>query len=371
MYFYPRSSLDAETAQTVQSRLLSWTVRLVQQDEKKLVLKKLCSTLCTYFIRSPVLWQNPLLHLAISLQQGEVVHDLPIDDRETVMNKALSALTSQQIVVLLWFAATLAEEVGKVDSGTPGYARLHTEMESIVRDASQVMKSAFGQLDSTNDSSLKREALICFIAWVNYAQPIWPRNPEALQNLRNLIPAGLQCIYDDQIAEDSIEMFRDILEGYTTFFAPVHMDMIADIIRNHMQPILERAVAEKDETGEPYGRFVVAYGAANIQQVIEESSRGGTTAIVVKLVLSFLDSEGYPGDDLFLAFGSVEFWNTYIEYVNDEIFSADPDGEEPSWAAHARQVMKRVVELLWRKLWTPTNDVAKGWRDEEREMFKE
>lgn len=370
-YSLSRPSLDAETAQTVQRRLIHWTVRLVNQGDANMVLKKMCSTLTTYFIRSPTLWYNPLLDLAVSFQQGDAKYEATLDDAAKSVSDILPSLTPQQMVVLMWFAATLAEDVSKVDSNTAVHARLHTQMESIVKDASSILTFCFRPPKASSDSGLTREALACYGSWVNYAQPIWPRNPDALRHLRDLIPSALNCIYDEETDDDALEMFRDILESYTSFFEPQHMDLIARIITEYIHPILEKAVAEKDAAGEPYGRFVAAYGSANIKQVIEESSEGKGSGIVVKLVLDFLASDGYPGDDLFLAFGSIEFWNTYIEYVNDEIFSVDVDDEQPKWAIHARQIAKRVVELLWQKLWTPTTDVAKDWRDEEREMFKE
>ena len=333
-----------------------------------MVLKKMCSTLVTYIIRSPTLWQAPLLHLAASFQQGDAVPAPESGDAAKAVASVLPTLSSRQQVVLMWFAATLAEDVCKVDANTPTHARLHAEMENIVKEASATLSFSFSQ---SSDGSVKREAIACYGAWINYAQPIWPRNPDALRHLRDLIPPALSCIYGEETDDDALEMFRDILESYTSFFEPQHMEMINGIINEYIRSILERALAEKDAAGEPYGRFVAAYGSANIEQVIEESSEGKGSGIVVKLILDFLASDGYPGDDLFLAFGSIEFWNTYIEYVNDEVFSADPDEEQPQWAVHAREVAKRVVELLWRKLWTPPSDVAKEWRDEEREMFKE
>lgn len=329
-------------------------------------MKKICTTLAAYFIRSPLLWSNPLLHLAASFQRGEAVDESQPDDMS--WSDIVSALSAHQLQILLWFSATLAEDMAKVDSTTPAHTRLHAQMEAIVRQATGIIAFSFDQSES---SRVKYEALTCYGSWTNYAQHIWPRNPDALQYLRDLIPAALNCIYVEELAADALEMFRDILESYTSFFEPQHMDMIAKIINEYICPILEKVIAEKDLEGESYGRFVTAYGSANIKQVVEEASEGKGSGIVVKLVLGFLASDGYAGDDLFLAFGSIEFWNTYIEYVNDEVFSADPDSEPTKWELHAREVAKRVVELLWQKLCTPSSDVAKSWREEEHEMFKE
>lgn len=336
-----------------------------------MVLKKMCSTLATYFIRSPTLWQHPLLHLVACLQQGDTVNEPTIEDSAKAVASIIPTLSAQQLVAVLWFAATLAEDVGKVDSNTLAHARIHAQMESIVREANAILTFSFSQSNAPTGSGVKREAIACYGSWIYYAQPLWPRNPEALHYLRDLIPAALNCVYEEETDEDALEMFRDILESYTSFFEPQHMDHIAKMVNEYIRPILENAVAGKDAGAEPYGRFVAAYGSANIKQVIEDYSDDKESGTVVNLILSFLASDGYPGDDLFLAFGSIEFWNTYIEYVNDEVFSADLDAEPSKWERDVRQVARRVVELLWRKLWTPPSEVGKDWGDEEREMFKE
>ena len=338
-----------------------------------MVLRKICSTLVTYFIRSPTSWQHPLLHLAMSFEHGDAVQGPAPSDAVQTITAILPALSEQQLMALMWFAATIAEDVGKVDSSTPSHARLHTQMESIVKESHAILSFCFNRPESWSDPSIKAEAIACYGAWTNYAQPIWPRNPEALQYLRNLIPTALGCIYGEEVDDDALDMFADLLESYTSFFEPQHMELIARIINDYIRPLLEEAIADKDdaEASEAYGRLVAAYGSANIQQVIEEAAEGRGAGIAVKLLLDFLASDGYPGDDLFLTFGTIEFWNTYIEYVNDEVFSADPDEQPPAWQSHAKQVATRVVELLWVKLCMPPADIVKRWRDEEHELFKE
>lgn len=354
------------------SKLLNWTVQMVGWAETNMVLKKMCSTLATYFIRSPVLWERPLFHLAFCFVSGGWVEDPAPKDFEQAFAGILPRLSTQQSVVLMWFAATLAEDVAKVDSSTPANNRIHSQMESIVRELQPILLFAFDQRPAPDRTSLKQQATKCFGSWTNYAQPMWPQRPGALSRLQSLVRYTLKCTEDpDESDEDSLEALRDLLESYTSFFLPAHMEYFADIIRGYMHPILEQAVADKDADGEPYGRFVAAYGSANIKNVINDHMTGGRSGIVVDLVLGFLASDGYPGDDLFLSFGNIEFLNTYIEFVNDEVFSADVDEAPTAWEMHVRGVAKRVVELVWRKLWTPPAEVAKGWREEEREMFKE
>ena len=346
-------------------------MRLVGQGEGGLVSKKLCSTLTTYFLRSPFLWHKPLLHLTLSFHQGDAIAEGDVENAKVTMSDLLPALNDLQLLALLWFAGTLAEEVGRVDYNTQAFSRFHNQMENIVKNASTLMSFSFGQPAVGPASATQIESLRCFLTWVNYAQPVWPRNPEALQHLRNLIGQASQCLLNGSLLSEALGIFRDILESYTSFFQPPHMDMLAKIINNDIQPTLLRALSEEDPEGQPFGQLVIAFGCANIQQVVEHPDNEAGSSAIVKLHLNILAANGYPGDDDELSIQSIEFWNTYIEFVNDTLFSKDQDDPDPAWLPRSKQIMQQVVELLWKKMWTPTNEVAKLWSDAESDGFKE
>ena len=286
-------------------------MRLVGQNERPLVCKKLCSTLTTYFIRSPVLWQRPILHLALSLRAGDVVPDSAIDPRSD-LDEILNGLDTSALIALLWFSGTLADEISRMESNSSAHAQLHNQMESIVRDAGAVMSRAFNQPYAASDATLKAEALKSFLTWVNYAQPMWPRKPEALQHLRDLITDATQCLVDPSLQRDALDAFRDILESYTSFFQPQHMELLSRIIAAHVQPILLRTLADKDPEGLPYGQMIIAFGDANIQQVVEQPDNEYGSRMVVKLHFDILKAPGHPGDEDELSIQSIEFWNTYV-----------------------------------------------------------
>lgn len=48
-------------------------VRLDRAGEKQMVRKKLCAALGTFFLQSPVPWEQPLVHLALSFVHGDAV----------------------------------------------------------------------------------------------------------------------------------------------------------------------------------------------------------------------------------------------------------------------------------------------------------
>ncbi|KAI7124297.1 hypothetical protein KC352_g32373, partial [Hortaea werneckii] len=231
------STLDAETAQSVQTRLVSWLVRLVNQGETGLVTKKFSSTLTTYYLRSPTQWKRPILHLALSMQNGDTASE-PDGNATVSMGGLCKSLSESQIIALLWFAATLADEVGRMENNTPALAQRHVQMEVIVEDASSLLKYAFSQGPAGAGAEIRSEALRCYITWVNYAQPVWPQKPDCLEYLRQLIPIAGQCLIDPALQRDALDSFRDILESYTSFFRPEHMRMLSSVIAEHIQPLL-------------------------------------------------------------------------------------------------------------------------------------
>ena len=276
-----------------------------------------------------------------------------------------------QLQVLLWFAASLAEEVGRIPTDRPKLAQLHQLMEKVVRDASEVMSVSLTRTHDAAGRKPKLEALQTFLTWINYAQPIWPRNPTALQYLRNLIEPAALCLLDESLQMEALYIFRDILESYTSFFQPQHMSLLAKIIDSDIGPKLLNFITEQDADAVPFAQFLTAFGCANIQSIVEEPSDASESDVVVRLHLLIISAKGYPGDDDQLSLGSIEFWNTYIEYINDTVFSKDDWEPDPAWLQRATMVLEEVVALLWRKLWTPTEQVAKEWTDAESQGFKE
>ncbi|WPH00834.1 Hypothetical protein R9X50_00366400 [Acrodontium crateriforme] len=363
-------SLDHSTAQTVLTRLVFWLVQ-VSHDRDAMVCRKLCSALTTYFLRSPFIWKRPLQHLAMSLQNGNAVVEAPVENSSTDISMILRDLDSYQIITLLWFSSTLADEVGKVDPNTAANAQMHTLMETIVRNASALMQHAFTNQGGEETNSASSEALKCFLNWVNYAQPVWQKKPEGLEVLRALIEPAAHCLTIPDLQRHSLDVFRDLLESYTTFFQPEHLHLLAQIIDTYIQPVLLQGLQDKDPEVLPYGQMVIALGVATVTQVVEEPTNQYGSINMVKLQFEILKAPGYPGDDDELSIQAIEFWNTYIEHLNDQIFSSDHDVELPPYLDHSKAVLTQVVELLWAKMVIPPNDVSKDWGSDQSDGFKD
>lgn len=362
--FYCSPSMDAEKAQAVQLRLISWLVKHSLSGESKAVFRKLCSVLTTYFIQSPLTWERPLLHLALCFRHGDSFSAEDINYATMSMSTVLPALDAAQLRGLLEFAGSIAEGSRKLSKSSSVHANTHASMERAVDDAVQLVRWG---LDSHFPSEIKADALQVYSDWVDYVEPVWPKNTEDVQQLRSLLGEASQCLLDDEISRDALQIFRDMLESYSTFFRPQHMELLFRVTSEH----LRHQIADADDDSVRVVTFIVALGCGNIQQIVEGPSEEFGSRTVIDTLMDVVQMEGIPGDADMLSYHTIEFWNCYIEYVIDILASDDLNNAHPPWLDHARLVLSRIVELLYRKLWIPPASTAEQWTDEEQKNFTE
>jgi hypothetical protein len=264
----------------------------------------------------------------------------------------------------------LATDAAKSDDAKAGPARIHEQMEAMVRPATLLMKSAISQRSTQDAAKVKGEAISCFLNWVNYAQPRWSTKIEALDSLRNLIPDIASLVADEDLRDQASDVFRDILENYSSFFQAPHMQLIASMITGHIRPILLEALRNHDPEAIPLAQLVVSYGNAIVQTLVSDHDNEHCQNIL-QLEFAILETPGYPGDDDEVSVHSIEFWNTYIEYVNDEAYEANQDGSEPSWLTYSKAVCSRLIEVLLSKMCVPPPEIAQRWTSAEEDAFRE
>ena len=94
--------------------MLSWLVRFVSRNEEDLVVRKLCGTLVTYFLRFPSSWVQCLRQVIYSLCEGHVVPYALAEESEP-RPEILSGFNRAQIMAALWFSSSLVETAARVD----------------------------------------------------------------------------------------------------------------------------------------------------------------------------------------------------------------------------------------------------------------
>jgi hypothetical protein len=108
-----RKSLSEDDAQALLQNLIGWLIRCLESGEGGLVLRKLASTLVTYFLQFSASWEQCIAHLVYCLCLGRPVAygDLATADTTTLSQ----SISNEKATIVLLFATILVEEVGKTD----------------------------------------------------------------------------------------------------------------------------------------------------------------------------------------------------------------------------------------------------------------
>lgn len=352
--------------------MLTKQASIDRAGEGQMVRKKLCATLGTFFLQAPITWTRPLLHMAASFHRGDAVPEDQLSAAHDALSQFLPLMTESQLATMLWMSSSLATEASTLDSTTPAHAQIHLQMESLVVDASKIMHHALILPATLESVPLKGQALAAFLNWVNYAQPMWPTKPDVLSHLRERVPDVIPLLNDDNdIRGEVMDVIRDILESYTSFFLPQHMEQLALAIYQSARPRMLVTLRDGDPEVLQVAQLVIAYGIANIQQIVEHPDEEYGSRSIVQLLFAILESPGIPGDDDEVSALSIEFWNTYIEYVNDVVHSREENSPLPLWLQHDKALCTHLTKLLLSKLKTPSQETSQNWSEAEIDAFRE
>ncbi len=84
-------------------------------SEGALVVRKLCSTLVVYFIQFSTSWADCVKHIMYCMCANEAI---PYDQLSAAPETPVlvQSISNERAMAVFWFAATLVDEVGKMDS---------------------------------------------------------------------------------------------------------------------------------------------------------------------------------------------------------------------------------------------------------------
>lgn len=115
LIFMNRASLGEDDARALLDTLLGWLVQSTENSEGTLVTRKLCSTLVAYFLQFSLSWTNCVKHIMYCLCVSKVMPYSALNDAPELA-PLLQNLPDAKSVAVFWFAETLVEEVGRMDS---------------------------------------------------------------------------------------------------------------------------------------------------------------------------------------------------------------------------------------------------------------
>lgn len=203
---------------------------------------------------------------------------------------------------------------------------------------------------------------------------MWPTKPEALEHVRSISPSVFRyLISENDLESEALDVVRDILDTYTSFFRPEDMQLLGQVIVSRLGPrMLELFQEEQFDEAADFGEVIVAYSKAVVQDIMYSPTSDHSQYLFTLLGDKILrEPKSWPGWNDSLSASTVDFWNTYVELVIDTQFSLDLNAPRPSWLAPAKDVLPGVVDALCFKMQIPPTEITDCWEDQEKSLYRE
>ena len=281
-------------------------------------------------------------------------------------------LSDSQGVALFWVAATLVEEVGKTDSNSMKQHKFHRQVIPNVDDIVLLMSKYITNMPTeSTDGKVKQEAMKCFQAWVSYSHRAFIDDEIVLEPLRNLIEPALACLLDDDLYETTVELFSDVLANYSKFLHSADFSFLKSLFNSPWaQQRYERLIkGDFDFDSLQFGMFMIAFGDATVTDLTKNLEKDPQSQQFLSALSGLLGAEGYAIYEDKIYVPALEFWNTLVETMVDDIYSVE--GEHPPWFRAAQTLVMQAIERCWRKSQFPPAEEFSSWDSVDRIAFKD
>ena len=361
------ATLNENDAASLLDRLLQHLVRLINQGESALVVKKLCNAVIAYYLLPSTSWRQPVLSVMVALAQGQ---GLIVDGLSPL--EIARRLGNLQILATLWLAVGLAEEAKQALAVNTQTHKYHERIASNIHDVASLLCASMDIPFQRDGLSLKhvQEGMKCFQSWIMYAQRAWIEKVSQLSPLQVLTPQTIQALDHEELYEESSELLSDILENFPTFLTANDSASLAMLLSGTrvQQMVIELVNGDYSPEAAVFARLCLAYGEAYVQDLARRDN--ANFAQILKQLMQLLNHTGYPGvEDEEFCSQALAFWQTYLEFITDSLYTLEPE-QKPPWMHVAQKRVLEVLETCWVKIRQPPSDVASSWDSDERTNFQ-
>ncbi|KAG4442578.1 hypothetical protein IFR05_001908 [Cadophora sp. M221] len=370
-------SLSEEDAQALLQTLIGWLIRCLNGSESALVVRKLCSTLVAYFLQFSSSWENCVKHLMLCLCTNEALPYVALEnsqDTASMVENISGSKTSNSVpkaVALFWFAATLVEEVGKTDSNSMKQHKFHLSVVPNVDDIVPLMSKYIN--DGSADMKIRQEAMRCFQSWVSYSHRAFVDDGIMLDPLQTLTQPSIMCLGQDDLYEITIEMLSDVLTNYSKFLRKEDFATLQGLFNSPWAQERYQCLVKGDFDFDSlqFGMFMIAFGDATVQDLARNCATDPQSHQYLSALCSLLGAKGYAVSEDKIYVPALEFWNTFVETMVDDVYSSEDEGEKPGWFLAAQEHVKQVIEKCWVKSQFPPAEDYNSWDSVDRTGFKD
>jgi hypothetical protein len=192
-----------------------------------------------------------------------------------------------------------------------------------------------------------------------------------MASLGTCLTAGINwCI--TSVSEAAIEQLVETLSSGSRTFNESQYDVVSQLLRSDWgkQNIdLLKSGSESAEDSQ-YVSLVLAYGEAQMENLLENTTsneKGPAAREILEIMQELLRCEGYPELEDEVIPRALEFWNAFVEFVEDSI----SEGTGSAWIEYANQHVIRMAQQICAKVKLPSWEEWEALSVEERRMLRD
>ncbi|KAI0860991.1 armadillo-type protein [Xylaria cubensis] len=356
--------LSDHDALSVLQNLITWLVHSLNDGSGNIVIRKLCSALVTYYIHYSHTWPTCIRHLILSIDRNAAV---PIAEVEgsPPLEQVIQELDTQKFLAASWFAAALAEDIGKIDHRAPKFISLHERVLGNANDVAALMGSALTPTNGVTHIPKQKEAIDCLQSWFTYAQCAFKQ--PLIQMLQALVQPMIDCLSVEELYEITVELLTDTLNNWPQFFTRRHIDAFYVLFEGEWarQQYEELVQGDFDFNAAQFALFMLAFG--NVQMVEMMDTTDTRAQAFLAGLAGILTAQGYPTVEDKIFVPAVEFWSTFVENLRDTILFESTTNLQ--WDKPPLSRIMQVVSYSWQKIQFPPLEIYDSWDSSDKTWF--
>jgi len=182
---------------------------------------------------------------------------------------SLADLNIPQLLAVMWFSTTFAEEAERRDLsvGEKAAAACREQSEANLQDAVEIMHFALTYRGNESIPVMKN-GFDCYYAWVLYSQRAWSKSHERLGTLRLLIQPALECcIYDGM--DEAVDHVAELLSNYGSFWDSKHREAVSSLLRSPWGQQRMVELQAEDSAWTSFAKLLLAFGDIAVQDIAQ------------------------------------------------------------------------------------------------------
>jgi len=306
------AALDAAHLDSLLTKLLDWLVKCVKANDKFLVLRKLCSTIVTYFVLPNVTWDIAVRHVLCCLQSGQALPGQVLA-RFPPTKDLLQLLQPAQLKLLQIFATDVAEYAARIDHTQQSNAT-HGRIRSNLEDALTIIEyNLDGAAEQTADSI--SETLKCYKAWTAYGRQEYASSSEEMREIRLVFSKSLHCLAFEDLFESVADFLIDVFEPDDTFLTSKEIQEISALLAGPWAQNLMAQLNTNDVEYEViiFEQLVLAFGQSSASVILKDPNQ---YAHIMAMAHRITRTQNVEEIDQTLSNLVVDYWETMIQAAN-------------------------------------------------------